>query len=193
MQVRGGTPKTDISGDKCNTFNSSDCMYYIVCNTYVSSESWLTVRYTWLTVSCKIVGIKRLHCVESPTVSECLKVLRRFFYSVFHIQWQKYLFENVDFFWHLMWKMFCHLYRADSTKTNLWTCNLWIKWSVSYKSLNLFWFNYFCHWMWKTICCSDRANSNLWIDIFDIGCEKYSRRNAFWLRRFQGPTDGVLF
>ena len=56
-------------------------MNYIVCNTYcviftyVSSESWLTVRYTLLTVSCKIVGIKRLHCVESPTVSECLKVL----------------------------------------------------------------------------------------------------------------------
>ena len=49
--------------------------YYMYCNTYVSSESWLTVRYTWLTVSCKIVGIKRLHCVESPTVSECLKVL----------------------------------------------------------------------------------------------------------------------
>ena len=23
---------------------------------------------------------------------------RRFFYYVFHIQWQKYLFENVDFF-----------------------------------------------------------------------------------------------
>ena len=86
---------------------------------------------------------------------------RRFFYYVFHIQWQKYLFENVDFFWHLMWKTFCHFYRANSTKTNLWTCNLWIKWSVSYKSLNLFWFNHFCHWMWKMFFYSDRANSNL--------------------------------
>ena len=28
-------------------------------------------------------------------------------------------------------------------------------------------------------CYSDRANSNLKIDIFDIGCEKNSRRNAF--------------
>ena len=59
------------------------------------------------------------------------------------------------------------------------TCNLWTKWSVSYKSVNLFWLNYFWHWMWKTFCYSDRANSNLKIDIFDIGCEKHSRRNAF--------------
>ena len=96
---------------------------------------------------------------------------RRFFYYVFHIQWQKYLFENVNFF--------CHFYRANSIKTNLLTCNLWTKWSVSYKSVNLFWLNYFWHWMWKTFCYSDRANSNLKIDIFDIGCEKHSRRNAF--------------
>ena len=77
LQVRGGTPKTAISGDKYDTFDSPDCMYYIVCNMhmYLVSHGWL--RYTWLTVSCKIAGIKRLHCVESPTVSECLKVLFR--------------------------------------------------------------------------------------------------------------------
>lgn len=75
LQVHSGTPKTAISGDKYDTFESPDCMYYIVCNTYLSSESWLTVRYTWLPVSCKIVGIKRLHCGESSTVSEFLKVL----------------------------------------------------------------------------------------------------------------------
>ena len=78
-----------------------------------------------------------------------------------------------------MWKTFCHFYRADSIKTNLLTCNLLTKWSVSYKSINLFWLNYFWHWMWKRICYSNRANSNLRIDIFDIGCEKHSRRNAF--------------
>jgi hypothetical protein len=27
-----------------------------------------------------------------------------------------------------------------------------------------------------------RANSNLKIDIFDIGCEKHSRGNAFWIQ-----------
>ena len=95
------------------------------------------------------------------TIIQVIWARRRFFYYVFHIQWQKYLFENVDSFLHLMWNSFCHFYRANSTKTNLWTCNLWTKWSVSYKSLNLFWLNYFCHWMWKTFCYSDRANSNL--------------------------------
>ena len=79
-----------------------------------------------------------------------------------------------------MWKTFCHFYRANSIKTNSLTCNLLTKWSVSYKSVYLFWLNYFWHWMWKRFCYSDRANSNLKIDIFDIGCEKHSRRNAFW-------------
>ena len=78
-----------------------------------------------------------------------------------------------------MWKTFCHFYRANSIKTNSLTCNLWAKWFVSYKSVNLFWLNYFWHWMWKTFCYYDRANSNLKIDIFDIGYEKHSRRNAF--------------
>ena len=46
LQVRGGTPKTAISGDKYDTFDSPDCMYYIVCNMhmYLVSHGWL--RYT---------------------------------------------------------------------------------------------------------------------------------------------------
>ena len=104
--------------------------------------------------------------------------------KAFLLLWYNYrLFKIViskwQFFCHLMWKTFCHFYRANSIKTNLLTCNLLTKWSVSYKSINLFWLNYFWHWMWKRFCYSNRANSNLKIDIFDIGCEKHSRRNAF--------------
>ena len=43
------------------------------------------------------------------------------------------------YFCHLMWKTFCHFYRANSIKTNLLTCNLWTKWAVSYKSAIQIW------------------------------------------------------
>ena len=82
-------------------------------------------------------------------------------------------------FCHLMWKTFCHFYRANSIKTDILTCKLWTKWSVSYEFVDLFWLNYFWHWMWNFFYYFDRANSNLKIDIFDIACEKYSRGNAF--------------
>jgi hypothetical protein len=41
-------------------------------------------------------------------------------------------FQMWIFFWHLMWKTFCHLDRANSLKTNLWTCIIWIGWSVTW-------------------------------------------------------------
>ena len=72
-----------------------------------------------------------------------------FYYYYFRIVIWKY-----RFLCHLMWKTFCHFYWANSTKTNLWTCNLWTKWFVSYKSLNLFWLIYFCH------CLSNPQNFN---------------------------------
>ena len=109
---------------------------------------------------------------------------RRFFYYVFHIRCQKYLFTNLNlpyqnskmfftsndkniylkmwnFFCHLMWKMFCHFYRANSIKTNLLTCNLWTKWSVSYKSVNLFWLN-LPYRNGKTFSTSNGKKSVVW-------------------------------
>ena len=95
---------------------------------------------------------------------------------------KRYSFANVKFFWHLMWKMFCHSGGVNSIKTNLQTCNLWTSLYVSYKSVNLFWLN-LPHKNGKTFFTSNVKNfSHLQMDIFcyfDF-LSLHCRRNTFW-------------
>ena len=52
-------------------------------------------------------------------------------------------------------------------------------WSISYKSMNQFWLN-LPYINGKTFSTSNvKKNPHFQIDIFVIGCEKHSRRNAF--------------
>ena len=73
--------------------------------------------------------------------------------------------------------------KNNSIKTNLRTCNLQTIWSISYKSKNQFWLN-LPQRNGKTLSTSNgKRNPHFQIDIFVIGCEKHSRRNAFWQLR----------
>ena len=85
----------------------------------------------------------------------------------------------MNYFWHLMWKTFCFLDRANSIKTNLQTYNLQIgQYNYKYKSVNQFWWNLpypngkkFSRWNAKTF-------SHLQLGIFCHFDVCHSRRNA---------------
>ena len=68
--------------------------------------------------------------------SSSRKYLRRFFYYVFHIQCQKYLFTDLNLPYQNSKTFFTSNDKNNSIKTNLRTCNLQTIWSISYKSIN---------------------------------------------------------
>ena len=102
-----------------------------------------------------------------------------FFYYEKSWNGQRYPFSNMNYFWHLMWKTFCFLDRANSIKTNLQTYNLQIgQYNYKYKSVNQFWWNLpypngkkFSRWNVETF-------SHLQLGIFCHFDVCHSRRNA---------------
>ena len=111
-----------------------------------AGENWHQSGYfdTQLIESYKklpLGGSKDEHFSCFPTSCQTGLSKRRFFYYDKRWNGKRCLLANVDYFWHLMWKTFCHLDGANSIKTALWTCNLWTEWSVTYKSVNWFWLN----------------------------------------------------
>ena len=104
---------------------------------------------------------------------------KRFFYYIFHIQCQKYLFTDLNLPYQNSKMFFTSNVKNNSIKTDLRTCNLQTIWSISYKSINQFWLN-LPYRNGKTNSTSNvKKNPHFQIDIFVIQCKKHSRRNAF--------------
>ena len=108
---------------------------------------------------------------------------RHFFYHDKSQNGKRYPFANLKFFWHLIWKTFCHLDRACSIKTDLQTCNLWTGQVVSYMFVNWFWLNLFYPNGKKFSMSNVKKNWHLQMDIFCHFDFCHSRRNSFKQRR----------
>ena len=80
---------------------STSWVRFLYRNLAWSTQIWLVTWWCNLPSAQSLVFIKNFLVTSFILFAIYQKLYapqRRFFYYVFHIQWQKYLFENVDFF-----------------------------------------------------------------------------------------------